>query len=175
MAIISTQDDPSFGTYRERIKQRNVEFKIQDILSENYENFLLKFPNTRDNIRDNMDKVITCGTDDIGWSVFFCSECKKSIRISHTCKSRFCSSCGNKYNESRSISIKSKLLEHTHRHVVFTIPKELRTNFLKQKRKLIFHPEFFSAKQRLHRQYACRFLSHCRAWEFDGLFCVVLP
>uniref|UniRef100_UPI0009FCB0A4 transposase zinc-binding domain-containing protein n=1 Tax=Ruminococcus gauvreauii TaxID=438033 RepID=UPI0009FCB0A4 len=42
------------------------------------------------------------------------------------CKSRFCPSCGNKYNQMRSFHISCKLVNCIHRHCVFTIPKELR-------------------------------------------------
>ena len=39
----------------------------------------------------------------------------------HSCKSKFCTSCGNKYSKERVISITSKLYNCNHRHLVFTI------------------------------------------------------
>ena len=47
------------------------------------------------------------------------------------CKSRFCPSCGNRYNQQRALNMSFKLVSCTHRHCVFTIPEELRIFFLK--------------------------------------------
>lgn len=47
-----------------------------------------------------------------------------------------CSSCGNKYNKQRETSIFLKLFKYKHRHVVFTIPEELRIYFRKDRKRL---------------------------------------
>ena len=47
-----------------------------------------------------------------------------------------CSSCGNKYNVQRATSIFSKLFKCKHRHVVFTIPEDLRIYFRKDRKRL---------------------------------------
>ena len=46
-----------------------------------------------------------------------------------------CSSSGNKYNNERSTSIFSKLFKCKHRHVVFTIPDELRVYFRQDRKR----------------------------------------
>lgn len=48
-----------------------------------------------------------------------------------------CSSCGNKYNKQRSTSIFSKLFKCKHRHVVFTIPDELRVYFRQDRKRFM--------------------------------------
>ena len=57
------------------------------------------------------------------------------------CKSRFCPSCGNKYNQLRSLHMSCKLVSCVHRHCVFTIPAELRVYFLEDRTLLdcLFH------------------------------------
>ena len=42
-------------------------------------------------------KIIDCYNKDLGSSVYECPSCNDIILIGHTCKSRFCSSCGYKY------------------------------------------------------------------------------
>ena len=58
-----------------------------------------------------------------------CDEVKK---VAFRCKSRFCTTCGKKYvKDDRSESMSAKLIKVTHRHMVFTIPEELRVYFQK--------------------------------------------
>lgn len=77
-----------------------------------------------------------CKSFKLGYSLYECPNCHKEKIVPHTCKTRFCSSCGIKYNEDRTISIHSKLFNFKHRHVVFTIPKELR-GYFRNNRKLL--------------------------------------
>jgi len=67
-----------------------------------------------------------CGTNALGYSQFDCPKCKNSYTVFHTCKSRFCPSCGIKYIKQRLEVLESTILNVKHRHLVFTIPKELR-------------------------------------------------
>ena len=129
--IICTQDDDNYNLYKDKVNNRKVIFHIKDIFLDNWNNFLNSYPNLkiRDVVYKNVKKILQCKTFDLGYSEYECPNCHKSLIVPNTCKSRFCSSCGNKYNESRSISIYSKLFKHPHRHVVFTIPKELRNYF----------------------------------------------
>lgn len=80
--------------------------------------------------------MLSCKSFSLGYSVFKCPRCDEEKIVPHTCKSRICSSCGNKYNEQRSNSIFSKLFKCKHRHVVFTIPKELRRYFREDRTRL---------------------------------------
>ncbi len=47
-----------------------------------------------------------------------------------TCKSRFCPSCGKKYNDARVKEICKKCINVSHRHITFTISYKLRKYFL---------------------------------------------
>lgn len=78
--------------------------------------------------------MLKCKTWDLGFAIFSCPDCGHEKIVPHTCKSRMCSSCGNKYNKQRETSLFSKLFNYKHRHVVFTIPEELRF-FFRQDRK----------------------------------------
>ena len=129
--IICTEKDKAFELYKNNVKSRKVNFRIRDIFKHHWENYKIKF-NYRKR-RPIIDKVINkfllCTSFLLGYSLYECPSCHKEKVVPHTCKTRFCSSCGNKYNEERSISIQSKLFNAKHRHVVFTIPEELRGYF----------------------------------------------
>lgn len=136
--IICTEKDSDFYLYKDNIKKRKVLFSIKSIFIDYWEKYKVKFSNRkRRPIIDNViNKFISCKTILLGWSVYECPICHDEKIVPHTCKTRFCSSCGNKYNEDRDISIKSKLFRWAHRHVVFTIPEELR-GYFRNNRKLL--------------------------------------
>lgn len=104
-------------------------FKIKDIFENNWDNFLLEGYPIRSSVLKNVDKIIKCGDPSLGHALYFCNHCEKFKHVPFTCKSRFCNSCGAKYTRNRALSISSKLIRCTHRHIVFTIPKELRIFF----------------------------------------------
>ena len=136
--ILCTGNDKEFKQYENRVKDRKVYFTIKQIFNDWWNKFLINFPNLniRDVVHKNISRMLKCKTWDLGYSIFKCQECDKELVVPHTCKSRICSSCGNKYNEQRSHSIFSKLFKYKHRHVVFTIPKDLRFYFRQDRKRL---------------------------------------
>ncbi|MGM9834765.1 MAG: transposase [Bacilli bacterium] len=83
----------------------------------------------RPNANEEVNKIINCFNKDLGCSVYECPNCHDIIFLGHTCKSRFCSSCGYKYKLERVENILQKAYNCKHRQIVFTIPKELRKYF----------------------------------------------
>jgi hypothetical protein len=82
---------------------------------------------------ENVDKIINCGDPSHGGTFWGCPDCGELKFVPYTCKSRFCPSCGNMYNQKRSFSMSCKLISCIHRHCVFTIPEELRIFFLEDR------------------------------------------
>ena len=89
-------------------------------------------PNIKDSIfkyKPNADKeinkIINCFNKNLGCNVYHCPVCNDFSFIGHTCKSRFCSSCGYKYKLDRVESILSTAYNCKHRQIVFTCAKEL--------------------------------------------------
>ena len=138
MAIICTQDDKSFNSYKDKVALRKVIFHIKDIFKDHWNDFLNKYPNfnIRETIFYNVKRLLKCKNSALGFDVFKCKKCGKEKISFHTCKSRMCSSCGNKYNNERSTSIFSKLFKFKHRHGVWTIPEELRNYFREDRKRL---------------------------------------
>ena len=60
-------------------------------------------------------------------------ECGETKYVPFRCKSRFCGCCGYQYQKFRAEKVKSKLIKCAHRHIVFTIAKELRDYFRKDR------------------------------------------
>ena len=83
----------------------------------------------RPNANDEVNKIINCYNKNLGCSVYECPNCHDFVFVGHTCKSRFCSSCGYKYKMLRVENILETVYNCPHRQMVFTIPDILRPYF----------------------------------------------
>lgn len=113
-----------------------TKYHIKDILSDHFDEYLKvmsKVCTIPDYVIKNVNKTIICKTRDLGYDFYCCPHCGNTYFRFHTCKSRFCSSCGVKYAKNRVIEIQKKVFDCHHRHIVFTIPQELRSFFKKDK------------------------------------------
>lgn len=87
--------------------------------------FLLYYPLIRSDIIINVIKVIVCKTIHLGHHSWLC-RCCGLLKISyHTCKSRFCSSCGKKATDQWVQNNLIKLPNVPWQHITFTLPSEL--------------------------------------------------
>lgn len=89
-----------------------------------------KILHPRKAVIDNVNKMINCDDPSYGGAFFGCPDYGNIKFVPFTCKSHFCPSCGNMYNQKCSFHMSSKLISCIHRHYVFTIPEELRSFFL---------------------------------------------
>lgn len=108
-------------------------FTIKQILQDHWDAFLSLHPQTRSIVREEVQKVLHCGDTSRGYALFYCPDCSRFRAVPFRCKSRFCNTCGVAYQQDRALSIESKLIRCSHRHVVFTIPQELRIFFLQNR------------------------------------------
>lgn len=102
---------------------------LQSIFTDYYEHIIYEL-HPRPAVIENVDKMIHCGDPSHGGAMYGCAHCGNLKFVPFRCKSRFCPSCGNKYNQLRSFHMSCKLVSCVHRHCVFTIPEELRIYFL---------------------------------------------
>lgn len=105
---------------------------IKDIFKDHWDNFVRNYK-VRDSVRKEVDKMLGCGLIKNGCSIYKCPDCGYEKIVPFTCKSRFCTSCGQMYRKNWSDSLKIQILSSTHKHIVFTIPKELREEFRKDR------------------------------------------
>lgn len=124
------------GTLNKNYNSSKVTGVLARIFEDHWESTYSQNKELIDNFRPNapleVQKIIDCYNKDLGCSLYECPSCHDIVFISHTCKSRFCSSCGYKYKNQRVESILQTAYNCTHRQIVFTIPEQLRNIF--------FHP-----------------------------------
>ena len=106
---------------------------IASIFEDHWKGVYLSNKDIIDKYRSNavieIQKIIDCYNNNLGCSIYECPNCHDIIFIGHTCKSRFCSSCGYKYKNDRVESILQTAYNCNHRQIVFTIPEQLRKYF----------------------------------------------
>lgn len=67
--------------------------------------------------------------DNNGYTFYECDNCDNYHITPFRCKSRFCPTCSSKYREARSLAFSKKAISTTYRHIVFTVPEQLRIFF----------------------------------------------
>ena len=110
-------------------------YTIKQILQENWDEFYRKNERLiRPVVIENVKKVMACGNKDIlGYNTYVCPECKEKVFVAHTCKSRFCNSCGKVKNDEWIEKAQTRLFNIPHKHLVFSIPWEIRLLFLENR------------------------------------------
>lgn len=115
---------------------------IKRIFSDHWDEFLERFGhNVRDVVVKEVEKMLGCGLLENGYAEYECLKCGEKKKVPFRCRSRFCTSCGKVYIDDRAENIAEKLVECKHRHMVFTIPEELRIYFRKKRELLSLLPQ----------------------------------
>ncbi|OPX25783.1 MAG: hypothetical protein B1H02_00520 [Candidatus Latescibacteria bacterium 4484_107] len=102
--------------------------KLRDILLDNgnwWKFFLTHRRLIRTSIIINVLKVLVGRTRFLGYRFFVCPKCHQSIKAPHSCKSRFCSSCGKKATDDWIKNSFNTLPDTTWQHITFTMPNLL--------------------------------------------------
>lgn len=100
---------------------------IKQIFKDNWSCFLKKHKNNiRPAVIENVDKMLDCGNKDkMGYHTYECPDCGKKVFVAHTCKSRFCNSCGKVMTDNWIKKAQSEFLNVPYYHLVFSPPSEL--------------------------------------------------
>ena len=112
--------------------------RIKDILWKHYDWIESTYEEgrLRDAILDNVQRTLLCKTAYLGYDAFDCTHCDNWIWLYRHCHSRFCSSCGIKYQKTLAVKAEVMCIDVPHRHVVFTIPEGYREIFRKNRETL---------------------------------------
>ena len=106
--------------------------KIREILlhNQNWWLFYIAYAHLiRVDILTNIIKILACGTQFMGCHTYLCFNCNTTKVVFHTCKSRFCVSCGKKATEAWIKKHLQLLPQTTWQHVTFTFPQQLQPIF----------------------------------------------
>lgn len=118
-----------------------VKGKIRKIFLEHWEKFVEIYGHRiRPHVFKEVDKMLKCGSMENGYLVFKCGACGEEHKVGFSCKSRLCTSCGKKRTDEWVLGFRNKIASCRHRHMVFTIPEQLRVYFIKNRKLLSLLP-----------------------------------
>lgn len=102
-------------------------YTIKQVFKDNWSDFLNKHKtDIRSAVLENVDKMMACGDQDkLGYNLYICSLCGHTHYVAHTCKSRFCNSCGKMMTDKWMDKAQKELLNVPYYHLVFSPPEEL--------------------------------------------------
>lgn len=101
-------------------------YTLKQILNENWDRFYSAFKDAiRPNVILEVEKVRSCKDPaKLGYSTYACT-CGHTHIVAHTCKSRFCNSCGKVMTDNWIVRAESSFLNVPYHHVIFSPPEEL--------------------------------------------------
>lgn len=107
-------------------------YTIKQIIKDNWGWFFNKHgDNIRESVVENVEKIINCGDKDkMGYSLYQCGKCGHKHFVAHTCKNRFCNSCGKVMTDNWIDKAQRSFLNVPYHHLVFSPPCELWMFFL---------------------------------------------
>ena len=110
----------------ERALAPQITIKSIFIAGGSWERFKAENPNLSLHVVDEVEKMLHCRDSENGFLTYKCPECGTTKTIPLACKSRICTRCGKTYTDEWADQLVSSLYAVSHRHMVFTIPEELR-------------------------------------------------
>ena len=116
------------GSYKEWFDRD----KLKEIFREHWQSFKDRYARYRsERYEEAVEKMLGCGDPENGFATYICSKCgQEKKKIAFSCKSCFCLSCAKVYTDQWARKIESILFPGVaYRHVVLTIPDELRDYF----------------------------------------------
>ena len=116
------------------LEQITGKHTLKRIFKDHWQDFLSIHP-VRDAVKENVWKMMNCGDKDVlGYSLYACKKCGTRHYVAHTCKSRFCNSCGKIATDNWIANAQKQFVNVPHRHIVFSPPSELWLLFRRQPR-----------------------------------------
>ena len=105
---------------------------FKQILRDHWEEFKGAYPRYNTLYYDRViRKMLECGDPEkAGYAVYLCAHCGEMRKVAFSCKSSFCLSCAKVYTDEWASFVGRRLFPAVaYRHVVLTVPEELRVWF----------------------------------------------
>lgn len=83
-----------------------------------------------------LDDIAKCRTKDMGGFRYQCSGCEKDFWVYHCCRNRSCPACHGRDTREWLKKREAQLLGCDYYHIVLTVPKEIRSAFLADQKRL---------------------------------------
>jgi hypothetical protein len=123
--------------YRTRHKEKK--YRLSDFFYSNWESYVCspKEPILPEQFRA-VNSIMACRTPILGTDLYKCPDCEKEQLVFHSCRNRFCPTCGYLDTLEWSESIIGKMIDRPHHHVVIMLPAAFR-ELAKANRKLMYN------------------------------------
>lgn len=107
-----------------------VRYRIAALFDAHWEEFVRT---TGQQIRavvfETVRRIRACRTPALGCHLYQCPKCQRVEVVPHSCKSRFCPTCGKHATDRWADSVLNDLLDVPYHHVVLSVPAHLRGVF----------------------------------------------
>jgi len=118
------------------LRALSIRYHIAAILAVHWRNFVAQHKKwIRPVVFENVRKVLACRTPVLGCHIFHCLGCGHMELIPHSCKSRFCPTCGKHATDVWANQVLNRLLNVPYHHLVMSIPWQLRLVLLMNRQK----------------------------------------
>lgn len=105
----------------------NKKHKFKTLYQKHWQSFLDRHPGQIPGYAvKTIARVMICGTEALGASIYKCLSCGFTLLIKHSCKARFCSICATAYIDKWAAKVKYWLsfINANYYFVTFHCPKE---------------------------------------------------
>ncbi|MDA0911088.1 MAG: transposase, partial [Proteobacteria bacterium] len=150
---------------------KNKFFRFKQIFKDGLDKYLKHTKYDTPYIRDEVNKMLICGTEEGGFVEYGCSCCgKDKHRINMSCKGKCCPQCGKRYARDSMEKIANQMLSViSYRQVVLTLPSEYREHFRNHDDQSNIYAAFMKAAHLCIREVICK---HFKSWNYD-ISCIV--
>jgi Putative transposase/Transposase zinc-binding domain len=105
----------------------HIRYHIAAIFAAHWIQFISQYQDwIRPVVFESIRKIAACRTPVLGCHIYQCNNCGHMKLIPHSCKSRFCPTCGKHATDIWSNRLLNNLLDVPYHHLVLTIPWQLR-------------------------------------------------
>jgi len=105
----------------------HIRYHITAILAVHWVQFVAQYKRwIRPVVFENVRKVLACRTPVLGCHIYQCKGCGHVELIPHSCKSRFCPTCGKHATDVWANQVLNALLDVPYHHLIMAIPWQLR-------------------------------------------------
>lgn len=113
------------------LRSNSIRYHIVTILAAHWWPFVASYARwIRPVVFENVRRVLSCRTAVLGCHVYACPQCGHVEFKPHSCKSRFCPTCGKHATDVWADQVLSRLLDVPYHHLVLSIPWQLRVVIL---------------------------------------------
>jgi hypothetical protein len=129
------------------IKPKEPQLQVADILRHHISDYQKQYPLWPEHKKIVSD-LLNCRTAKLGGKIERCDQCSTLRIVYHSCRNRHCPKCQHMPREQWLEKRKDEILPVNYFHVVFTVPHELNTIILNNK-KVMFNILFAAASRTL--------------------------